>query len=357
MNINPGAVTTFAGSGASGTADGTGTAASFTTMGNSVVVGGFAYVGTSGAIRKVDLSTGAVTTFAGAATTGCTDSASPTLVRFNLVQDITTDGTYLFATDTTCGIRKLNLSTGASSTINTGAYRWLTLAGTSLYATASSNSSVFRIDPVTGTSTSFATLGGSGYAITSDATDLWVTVCMSPCGRMQKVSLSTAAVTTSAPSNLSLEFLTSAGSYLYSGTYNNNGTLVRISKADGSTTNIAGTNAPGYADGTGTDAWFSGVRGLSTDGTNLWASDRGNFRLRKVSPGTALPASQSPLAVTTVSISPGAISTFAGNGQNTSLDGTGNGASFAGMTKSVVVGGFAYVGNTQCHSQGQLGHR
>lgn len=225
-----------------------------------------------------------MSTFDGAANiSGCTDSTDASVARFSSIRDITTDGTYLYVADT-CGIRRVSLSTRATSTVNTGTYSRLTFAGSFLYGTNSSLSSVYKVDPGSGISTTFATLGGNGQAITSDATDLWVSACFAPCAQLQRVPLSGAAVVTVGAGNFSSDFLTSAGSYLYSRDFNGN-VLVRISKADGSVTNVAGTTVAGYADATGADAWFSNITGISTDGTNLWVSDAGNYRLRKVTVG------------------------------------------------------------------------
>jgi hypothetical protein len=61
----------------------------------------------------------------------------------------------------------------------------------------------------------------------------------------------------------------------------------RISKADGSVVDVAGVLNAGYADGTGTDAWFDTITGLATDGANLWVVDHNN-RLRVINGSNAL---------------------------------------------------------------------
>jgi hypothetical protein len=117
--IDPAALWLTAGSGTVATTDGTGPAASFKDMGGVAVVSGFAYVGTVGAIRKVNLSTGAVTTLAGdPSATGCTDSTTPSSVRMGSVRSVTSDGTNLYAVSD-CGVKKTVLSSGATSTLVT----------------------------------------------------------------------------------------------------------------------------------------------------------------------------------------------------------------------------------------------
>src|SRR5205807_1511207 len=76
---NPAAVSTFAGSGANANTDGTGTAAAFSSPGGLTLSGGFAYVGTAGYLRKMDLSSGAVTTVTGGGPS-CANSTVPSQV-------------------------------------------------------------------------------------------------------------------------------------------------------------------------------------------------------------------------------------------------------------------------------------
>ncbi|MCB1191454.1 MAG: hypothetical protein H7A23_03400 [Leptospiraceae bacterium] len=154
--ISSGVVTTLAGiASSSGTVDGTGTSAQFnqpsgiTTDGTNVYVADtFNYT-----IRKVVISTGVVTTIAGTTGSSGTTDGTGTSAKFNRPYGITTDGTNLYVSDTfNYTIRKVVISTGAVTTLagttgtsgiasGTGTsaqfYKpfYLTTDGTSLYVT------------------------------------------------------------------------------------------------------------------------------------------------------------------------------------------------------------------------------
>ena len=113
------AVTTLAGTPyASGAADGIGPAARFSSPGGIATDGINLYVSDYSTIRKIVISTESVTTLAGApGTSGSTDGAG-TAARFNGPAGITTDGTFLFITDSGDNkIRKIEIPTGVVTTI------------------------------------------------------------------------------------------------------------------------------------------------------------------------------------------------------------------------------------------------
>ena len=116
-----GVVTTLAGSaGTSGTADGTGTAARFKTPAGSAFVGNFIYLADLGnhTIRKINVTTGVVTTFAGQAGTSGSADGTGTSASFKSPAGITTDGTFLYVADKlNHTIRKIEISTGVVSTL------------------------------------------------------------------------------------------------------------------------------------------------------------------------------------------------------------------------------------------------
>jgi hypothetical protein len=123
-----------------------------------VVVDGFAYLATTGAIKKVDLSTGTTTTFSGSsavpAAAGCTANADPASARYGILRDIDTDGTSLFVTDTSCGVWKVSLVTGGSQLLVPLSFDIddLTFApdGFLYGGTHSNETRIRRIDPATG---------------------------------------------------------------------------------------------------------------------------------------------------------------------------------------------------------------
>ncbi len=211
--ISTGAVSTLAGNGL-GFADGTGTAALFQNPSGLTTDGTNLYVADRGnnKIRKIVISTGAVTTLAGN-TSGSADGTG-TAALFNFPQGIATDGTNLYVSDTfNHRIRKIVISTGVVTT----------LAG---------NTNSFADG--TGTSALFSSPNG----LTTEGTNLYVADTGNH--RIRKIVISTGVVTT-----------------------------------------LAG-NTSGTTDGTGTGALFNGPTGILTDGTNLYVIDSNNHRIRKI---------------------------------------------------------------------------
>ena len=145
-------VTTLAGS-SNGYLDGTGTSASFSYPQGITIDGTNLYVGDAGnhLIRKIVISTGAVTTLAGTGSSGSTDNTTGTSASFSGPIGITTDGTNLYVADYYNHlIRKIVISTGVVTTV----------AGTGSSGSANG----------TGTSASFNLPRG----ITTDGTNLYV---------------------------------------------------------------------------------------------------------------------------------------------------------------------------------------
>ena len=216
--ISTGAVTTVAGTGSSGSANGTGTSASFDEPKEITTDGTNLYVADYGnhLIRKIVISTGAVTTVAGTGSSGSTDNTTGTSASFNYPSGITTDGTNLYVADQDNHlIRKIVISTGLVTTV----------AGTGSSGSANG----------TGTSSSFY----QPNMITTDGTNLYVAEYGSHL--IRQIVISTGVVTT-----------------------------------------VAGTGSSGSANGTGTSASFSFPYGITTDGTNLYVADMGNNLIRKI---------------------------------------------------------------------------
>jgi RHS repeat-associated protein len=296
VNINPGAVTTFAGSGANSNVNGIGSAASFATMGGSVVVGSFLFVGANSAIRKVDLASGQVTTLSGDnSNTGCFDSATAASATYTGVSGLTTDGYYLYALSGGCGsgtqsaVRRVSLTTGASSTVvvldppnATGmAYG----PDGALYVTSYNGSQWYirKVDRLTGAVSDFTTMrSGQSFGLTADSQYLWLLTSAYPNQSIVRVSLTDATVTTLATdSNLGTGAIESAGTYLYVAGQDSNA-IRRYTKASGAWVNVAGTSTAGYQDGSGSTARFSAIKAISSDGSSLWIGDNTNHRIRAV---------------------------------------------------------------------------
>ncbi len=202
--ISTGVVTTLAGDGTTGNTDGTGTAASFDNPNGLVIVDGNLYVAAGNLVRKIVISTGVVTTFAGDGT-GATTDGTGTTAQFHGLRGMTTDGTNLYVTEQSGNVvRKIVIATAvvttlagdgnAASTDGTGtaasfnAPQQITTDGTNLYLINEGNHSIRKIVISTGAVTTLAggTQGdaeGIGTAaqlkfptgITTDGTYLYVT--------------------------------------------------------------------------------------------------------------------------------------------------------------------------------------
>jgi len=200
------AVTTLAGTaGSSGSADGTGTAATFNQPYDGTVDNGNLYVTEFGnhLIRKIVISSGVVTTFAGTGSRGSADGTG-TAASFNFPQGITNDGTNLFVADVGNHlIRKIVISSGVVTTIagtgsagnadGTGTAAsfnapGITNDGTNLFVADRRNNTIRKVVISTGVVTTFAGTGSAGSAdgtgtaasfnypqsITHDGTSLFV---------------------------------------------------------------------------------------------------------------------------------------------------------------------------------------
>jgi len=100
--IDNGTVSTLAGQSDNGSTDATGTSAKFNNPRGITTDGTNLYVvdHSNHRIRKIVISTGAVTTVAGTGSSGSADNTTGTSASFNDPRGITTDGTYLYVADT-----------------------------------------------------------------------------------------------------------------------------------------------------------------------------------------------------------------------------------------------------------------
>lgn len=265
-------VSTAAGSavGTAGLVDGTSTAATFnhplgiTTDGTNLFVADY----DNNVIRKIVIGTWTVTRLAGSGAAGNANSTDGTgdTATFYHPTGITTDGTYLYVTDTGNNtIRKVDKTSGATTLI----------AG----STASASGAV---DAPNGTDARF----NQPYGITTDGTNLYVADYGND--SIRKVVISSGAVLTIAGSAGSIgttdgtgtaarfrlpTHITTDGSRLYVVDFANS-TIRQIVIATGEVTTLAGSAGnTGSVDGTTSAARFNMPNGITTDGVNLYVTD------------------------------------------------------------------------------------
>ena len=219
-----GVTTTFAGkAGTSGSADGTGTAASFNSpKGLTTDSAGNAYVSDTlnNTIRKVTPA-GEVTTFAGTAGTAGSTNGTGSAASFNRPNGLATDS-----------------------------------AG-NVYVSDTLNNTIRKITPAGDVTTFAGTAGAAGSANGTGA-----------------------AASFNSPIGLAAD---SAGNVYVADT--NNSTIRKITPA-GEATTFAGTaGAVGSANGTGTAASFNRPTGIATDSAgNVYVADTNNSTIRKITP-------------------------------------------------------------------------
>ena len=307
-------VTTLAGSGSAGAIDGTGIAATFQFPSGVTTDGANLYVTDSvnNKIRKIVIATGVVTTLAGSGVAGAADGTGVAATFWSPL-GITTDGTNLYITDAgNNAIRKIVIATGVVTTLagsgvagaadGTGVaatFNWpceVTTDGTNLYIADFGNHKIRKIVIATGIVT---TIAGSGVAGAVDGTGIAATF-KQPYG------------------------ITTDGMNLYVADQGNK-EIRKIVIATGVVTTLAGSGAPGAADGTGIAATFWGPAGITTDGINLYVVDTWNNNIRKIV------------------IATGVVTTLAGSGVAGAADGTGIAATFNGPTGITTDGTNLYI--------------
>lgn len=131
-----GATTTLAGTGALGSANGPAASATFRLPHGLTYYNGKLYVAESDPaaqqIRTIDLTLAPynVAIFSGTGAWGCVDGAAG-ITQFKKLRNLISDGAYLYATDKECyGIRRMDLATGASTTLSGWETRTTTVIGT-----------------------------------------------------------------------------------------------------------------------------------------------------------------------------------------------------------------------------------
>ena len=333
-------VSTLAGSGAIGSADGRpGTIAQFNgPAGVAVDNNGNVYVAdlVNHSIRKILISTGAVVTLAGSNTPGYADGMGAA-ARFNYPAGVAVDnnGNVYVADQLNHCIRKIVVSTGEVTT----------LAGQPGNPGYSDR---------TGTSAQFSR--PVGMAVDGNGTTVYVVEEGNSC--IRKIAVSTRAVTTLAGGNYNVAnpygYTDGAGTVAQFGnltgiTVDRTGATVyvadqgnncirKIVVATAVVSTLAGNGTAGSADGTGTAAQFNSPTGVAVDNSGtVYVADQGNHSIRKITAGV--------------------VSTLAGGGVMGFVDGAAAAARFntpggvatycgpASQTTSSVIGN-VYVADT-----------
>jgi sugar lactone lactonase YvrE len=298
-------VGTIAGSGSAAFANGVGSAASFSNpFGVVVDANGLAYISDSSnnRVRQIALSTGAVTTLAGSGAAASTDGTGAAAAFFG-PQNVALDGLgNLYVTDFDGHrIRKVVLTTLAV----------VTVAGTGFPGAIDGEGTVASFRNPRGIASDYGV-----YAYVADCNN----------HRIRKIVLSSATVTTLAgsstpsssngvgtsagfyyPVNVALD---SSGTMLFVAEYTNR--LIRqIAIATQAVTTLAGSGTAGSANGIGVAAQFNIPWGLAVDSSgNLFVGDTGSQLIRRV-----------VIATQTVT-------TVAGSGAASWLDGFGTNVAF-----------------------------
>ncbi|MFZ6657394.1 hypothetical protein [Undibacterium sp. TJN19] len=301
------AVTTLAGSGSTGSVDGSSTSASFDfPVGLAVDSSGTVYVSeqNSNLIRKI-AATGTVSLFAGSGALGSSDGAG-NAASFNRPNGLALDaGSNLYVADGYGLVRKIS-SAGAVSTLpgNSAASKTCPCAGGvafdgsgNLYASVLSDSLIRKINTAGVNNILVAPglpVGASSISIDSN-------------GNIYAVEPSTHVVRKINPAGVPA---TLAGSGI-AGSANGNGVaasfnfpngvvvdksgtvyvadsrnqLIRKISAAGVVTTLAGSGSQGKVNGNGTAASFNYPTGLAIDSAgNLYVADSGNNLVRKITP-------------------------------------------------------------------------
>lgn len=288
--LSTGAVTTIAGSSAaSGSADGVGPAARFRSLsGLSLDGAGNLYVADAGnsTIRQVVLSTAMVTTLAGTATQSGSTDAIGALAQFDRPTDVAVDGTgNLFVADNGNNtIRKIVLSTAAVTTLAGTAAATGSTDGTgpaarfegpsglavdaagNVYVGDLFNDTIRKIVISTGAVT---TLAGAAH--------------MNFNGRIGTADGAGIAARFYQPAGLAVD---GAGVLFVADSGNN--TVRKIEIGTSLVSTVAGApRQTGSADGIGAAAQFFRPRGVAADGAgNLFIADFANETIRKIQLGT-----------------------------------------------------------------------
>jgi hypothetical protein len=182
---------------------------------------------------------------------------------------------------------------------------------------------------------------GSGIVASANVTNIGVTCVMLEGGSVQLGALNLVPEVSTLTSSLISNPLVVAtdGINLYvAGT----SLITRVDLATGAVTTLAGVMGSSTAlDGNGTVATFTSPQGITTDGFNLYVSDTGNNKIRKISPGSGTLANMTSANAV--------VSSLTGLADTQSLpgwqDGAASSATFQGANGITTDGVNLYVGD------------
>jgi hypothetical protein len=323
-----GATSTFAGSGASGSADGLGAAALFSSPEGVAVIGTtLVYVSDTGnhTLRQAVVTGpfGEVTTLAGEAGSPGAEDGVGALARFRSPSGMTSDGLSLFVCDTgNHSVRRVEQS-GAATTLAGAAGTPGAADGTGAAARFSGPAGIGTIGA--GSSVFFVADRENHAVRRLTAAGVVTTVAGAPPRSGGQDGLG-AAARFDGPAGVAAV----GDDVLVADT---NSHAVRRVTAAGAVATLAGlAGSPGTADGTGSAARFRFPGGVATLGNDLFVTDSGNHTVRRITPDNV---------VTTLAGSPGAPG---------SVDGAGGGARFNNPQGIVALNGNLYVVDTGNHT-------
>lgn len=339
--IDTGEVTTLAGSGKQGNEDGIGAVASFNYPRGIVSDGSNLYVADydNHAIRKIEIATGKVSTFVGSGKEGAKDDIG-TKASFKNPRSLAIEGTHLYVADTyNHTVRKIDIASRQVTTLagsgNNGSEdgvgvaasfsypQGLAISDGNLYVANYKNNTIRKIVLATG---AVSTLAGSGKTGARDGTGTNISfnqpegiatdgknlyIADSGYHTIRKIELANDAVTT----------LVAARCEAVNQSQGDNGVASDV--------RIVNTSRPTVVT-SGTTASFNKPTGITTDGSNLYVSDTGNNRIRKIE------------------IATGNLATLAGTYQGT-VDGIGIAAGFRYPGRITTIGENLYVADLNNH--------